>query len=125
MHQKFQPYGSRNRNAPEKLRRTLPNRKKTLHFYEICYLIMERGSRRIRVLTHTIQPLSHVSIEKAKNTGNSEPEEVISQLLAIYDSLYTLYTKLNRLDYVITRKVIATEIQRKNNASTATFIYKQ
>ena len=61
------------------------------------------------VLTYTIQPLSHASIERAKNT-EIEPEEIISQLITIYDSLYTLYTKLNRLDYAITRKMIATGI---------------
>ena len=78
------------------------------------------------MLTHTIQPLSHASsIENVRNTGKTESEEIIGQLLAIYDGLYLLYSKLNKLDYVIKRQIIATEIQKENNASTVTFIYKQ
>ena len=75
------------------------------------------------MLTHSIQPLSHASIEKARNAG--ETEEIINQLLGIYDSLYVLYTKLNRLDYVVTRERIAIEMRRENNARSATVMYKQ
>jgi hypothetical protein len=58
-------------------------------------------------LTQTVQPRSWVCLSKTEkdlNLDKPEPEDNISLLLSVYDSLNTLCDKLNRLNYVIQRK---------------------
>jgi len=69
-------------------------------------------------LTYTVQPLARTAIENVGNTGKAEAHEnivdgTIHQLLSICDSLNRLYEKLSRLDYVIKRKIMETNLTQK------------
>ncbi|MDR1838296.1 MAG: hypothetical protein LBQ93_01730 [Treponema sp.] len=64
-----------------------------------------------KTLTRTVQPITWTAVKKAENTKKREPEENIADgniqlLLAICDSLNTLFEKLNRLDYLLKREII-------------------
>ena len=64
-------------------------------------------------MTHTIQPISRVTIDKAEKTKKSEAEDVAYDILAVCDSLNRLCETLSRLDYVIKRRNIEISLAQK------------
>jgi hypothetical protein len=54
-----------------------------------------------------------LNISKSK-TSNLQPENNISLLLSVFDSLSYLYEKLNRLNYVLTRELIEQSFDQDN-----------
>ena len=67
-----------------------------------------------KALTHTIQPLSRVTVENAEKTGKTEAKEVTCDILAICDSLNKLCEALSRLDYVLERKNIEISLTKRS-----------
>ena len=79
-------------------------------------------------MTYTIQPLSQTVVRNVEKTGKTETEEKtvdgaladetimeehIQQLLAVCDSLNTLYERLNKLEYILQRKNIEISLTKK------------
>ena len=62
----------------------------------------------------TIQPVSRASIEKTEETGKSEADQVICDLLSVCDSLNKLCEALSRLDYALKRKNIEISLTKRS-----------
>ncbi|MDR0455737.1 MAG: hypothetical protein LBH20_03525 [Treponema sp.] len=71
-------------------------------------------------MTQTIQPHSRVFINKNKmsdfQSGGFQPEgeDNVSLLFSVCDSLNNLNEKLNKLDYLLKRKLMEQRIYRNN-----------
>jgi hypothetical protein len=77
------------------------------------------GNKKVIITTTTIQPVTRVSIEKAKNTEETEAEKVTCDILAVCDSLNRLCEVLSRLEYAIKRKKIEISLAQKRQDNNA------
>ena len=65
-------------------------------------------------MTHTIQPLTWPTTQKAEKPKLTVAEEVACDILSVCDSLNKLHDTLIRLEYVIRKKNIETNLTKRS-----------